>query len=77
MYWNYRVVEDKYPKSGKAYFEICEVHYDENNVPTVWGEVMAFDSLEELKEGYEYMMKTAFESPVLKVVDSKLVEVTE
>lgn len=76
MYWNYRVVEDKYPKSGKPYFEICEVHYDENHVPHIWGEIMPAESLEELKEDYEYMRK-AFESPVLKVVEGKLVQVTE
>ncbi|MFB5087041.1 hypothetical protein PGC35_07450 [Psychrobacillus sp. PGGUH221] len=76
MYWNYRVVEDKYPKSDKSYFEICEVHYDKNHVPHAWGEIMPAESLEDLKDDYEYMRK-AFESPVLKVVDGKLVEVTE
>ncbi|KAA0965286.1 hypothetical protein FQ087_02970 [Sporosarcina sp. ANT_H38] len=76
MYWDYRVVEDKYPKSSKSCFGICEVHYDENHVPHIWGEIMPAESLDELKDDYEYMRK-AFESPVLKVVDGKLVEVTE
>lgn len=37
---------------------------------------MLAESLEELKEDYEYRRK-AFESPVWKVVDTKLVELTE
>ncbi|MDI2586604.1 hypothetical protein OR571_05515 [Psychrobacillus sp. NEAU-3TGS] len=70
--WNYRVVMTV-DKENKPSFEISEVHYDENNKPYGWGEVMADDSLEELKESYEYMA-TAFDMPVLKVVDGKLVE---
>ncbi|QGG52620.1 hypothetical protein [Lysinibacillus pakistanensis] len=77
MYWNYRVVEDKYPKINKPYFEICEVHYDKNDKPYLWGEIMPAESLDDLKESYEYMLRTAFELPVLKVVDNKLVQVTD
>lgn len=44
--------------------------------PHIWGEIMPAESLEELKEDYEYRRK-AFESPVWKVVDNKLVELME
>ncbi len=78
MYWNYRVLMLN-NKQGGTYFEVHEVHYDENDVPYAWAEshnILVGDTLDELKESYEYMSK-AFENPVLKVVDDKLVEVTE
>ncbi|EGQ26771.1 hypothetical protein HMPREF9372_1229 [Sporosarcina newyorkensis 2681] len=59
-------------KQNKSYFEICEVHYDENDKPHMWGEIMPAESLDELKDDYEYICK-AFESPVLRVIDDKLV----
>lgn len=71
-YWNYRVVEFT-SKQNTTYFKICEVHYDENGKPYTWGDVMPAESLEELKDDYEYMRK-AFESPVLKVIDDKLIQ---
>ena len=66
-------------KQNETYFEVCEVHYDKNDKPHAWAEshnLLVGDTLDELKESYEYMSK-AFESPVLKVVENKLVQVTE
>lgn len=79
MYWNYRVLQLNNNRN-ETYFEVHEVYYDKNDVPTNWAEshnVLVGDTIEELKESYEYMA-TAFEMPVLKVVENnKLVEVTE
>lgn len=79
MYWNYRVLQLKNNRD-ETYFEVHEVYYDENEVPCNWAEshnVVVGDTLDELKESYEYMA-TAFEMPVLKVVENnKLVEVKE
>lgn len=72
MYWNYRVLKQT-NKQNESYFEVCEVHNDENIIPHMWGEIMPVESLDELKDDYEYMCK-AFERPVLTVVDGKLVE---
>jgi len=37
-YWNYRVLKQVNPKNNKESFEICEVHYDENDRPHLWTE---------------------------------------
>lgn len=78
MYWNYRIL--KLSNSfDEPYFEIHEVHYDENNTPYAWAEshnLLVDDTVEELKESYEYM-SSAFKMPVLKVVEGKLVELIE
>jgi hypothetical protein len=76
--WNYRVLMLN-NKKNETYFEVCEVYYDENDIPYNWAEshnVLVGDTLDELKESYEYISK-AFESPILKVVGNKLIEVTE
>ena len=78
MYWNYRVLMLN-NKQNEPYFEVCEVHYDENDIPYAWAEshnILVGGTLDELKESYEYMSK-AFESPVLKVVGNKLIQVTD
>lgn len=78
MYWNYRVLMLT-NEQNETYFEVHEVHYDENHNPHKWAEshnLLVDDTLDELRESYEYMSK-AFESPVLKVVGNKLVQVTE
>ncbi|WP_438313027.1 hypothetical protein [Sporosarcina sp. FA9] len=78
MYWNYRVLMFN-NKQNEPCFEVCEVHYDENHDPYAWAEshnLLVSETLDDLKETYEYMAK-AFESPVLKVVENKLVQATE
>ncbi|MFS0689396.1 hypothetical protein AB1K89_09145 [Sporosarcina sp. 179-K 8C2 HS] len=76
MYWNYRILKLKRPQSGSIYYEINEVHYDEDGKPKYWTEshnVLVDDGLEELKETYEYI-QNAFKMPVLEEVDGKLIE---
>ena len=75
MYWNYRVLQLN-NKENKPYFEVHEVYYDENDVPYNWAEshnVLVGDTLDELKESYEYMA-SAFEMPLLKVVENNNLE---
>ncbi|MER2169187.1 MAG: hypothetical protein ABS938_00985 [Psychrobacillus psychrodurans] len=61
---------------NEIYFEVCEVYYDEKDNPYNWAEshnVLVEDTVDELKESYEYI-SNAFKYPVLKVVGDKLVE---
>lgn len=61
------------------YFEIYEVQYVYNNTHYAWAEshnILLDDTVEELKESYEYM-RSVLKMPVLKVVKGKLVELIE
>ncbi len=76
--WNYRVLKLK-DGLNRPLYEVYEVYYDDDDQPRAWAEshnVLVGDTLDELKETYEYMV-TAFQQPILKVVDDKLVEVDE
>ena len=75
MYWEYRVLMITNEQKS-TYFEVCEVHFDKNDVPYAWSENFSAETLDELKEDYEYMAK-AFDHPVLKVVDNKIIQATE
>lgn len=72
--WNYRVMRKK-RSDNNYFFEVCEVHYNNNNEPYMFGEIMSAESFDELKEDYEYILKTAFDMPVLEEEDGKLKEV--
>ncbi len=76
--WNYRLLKLK-DGLNRPLDEVYEVYYDDNDQPRAWAEshnLLAAETREELKETYEYMV-TAFEQPILKIVENKLVEADE
>ena len=53
MYWNHRIV------IKDDHYELCEVYYDENGEPMLYGDATAEgESVDEVKEAYS-MMKSA------------------
>lgn len=70
MHWNYRVVEVDNGNDEK-YYEICEVHYDENGKPTGFCEgCVGSETLEGVKRGIARLHE-ALAQPTLKAEDFK------
>jgi len=71
FYWNNRVVEVD-NENDEKYYEICEVHYDENDKPTGYCSLICVgsDTLEGLKAVYERLGE-ALTQPILNEKDFK------
>ena len=68
MHWNHRIIRKVDPSSSELYFEIHEVHYDDNGKIEAWTEsaVSPFgESKGELESEVRLFLK-AFEKPILE-----------
>ena len=71
MHWNHRVVDMTDANGGDPLFEIREVYYEDNGMPTGYGEPSV---MSESIEGLNWVldqMKAALDQPVLKPEDFK------
>ena len=69
MYWNHRVVDMSEENEGYPLFEIREVYYEDNGMPTGHGETSVMsDTMEGLAEMVG-RLKEALAQPVLKPED--------
>ena len=69
-HWNYRIIKDN------GTHDVREVHYDENGNITAWTtkpSILSWEEFDELKVSYK-LIGSAFDKPVLVVVDNKLIE---
>jgi len=69
MYWNYRVVNVQDDPEEEAFYEICEVFYDENDDPSGWAKCNAMgEDMQILSECLSLMAK-ALTQPTLEQED--------
>ena len=69
MYWNYRVVNIAEDNAEEPFYEVCEVFYDESDVPAGWAKAsVCGEDMKVLRECMEKMVQ-AMELPTLHPVD--------
>ncbi len=69
MYWNYRVVNVTEDDAEEPFYEVCEVFYDESDVPAGWAKAsICGEDMKTLNSCME-LMQQALALPTLHPID--------